>query len=116
MRAFVSHGGLGLAPRANHRSTSDVASLLDGVGDQLAKQRQLETPALHVLVARLDVGELVRQLQQRSFRMAIEPNRDARAISGYRLAARVAIREHDSFWRLDLQHLTGRPRRHWDAG
>ena len=60
-----------------------------------------------MLIAGLDVGEFVRELQQRAVRMTVEPNRDARAAGRRRFAAHVPVREDDPLGGPYLEHLAG---------
>ena len=68
MRASVCCAAIriGIGPRVEPGVDEIRRAGVDAVGDQIAEERQLIAPALHVLVARAFVSEFVRQAEERA--------------------------------------------------
>src|SRR4029453_930787 len=85
-----------LAPGREPSIDERRRALVDGGGNQIGEQGQLEAPALHVFVTRFAVRELVREWQQRTVRMGVEPDGDPGAAGRTRLAVLVSVRERNA--------------------
>src|SRR5262249_13104427 len=99
---------IGDGPRAEPGVDGLRGARIDLVGNDVGKERELEAPPLHVLVADGLVGQLVAEIQPRAVGVLRERDRHARAAGGNRLAAREAVAEDEAIERRDLENLARR--------
>ena len=72
---------------------------MEFVRDDVAEERQLIAPALHVLIAHGRLGKVVPELEPRAARIRLEPNRDERAAGRNHLTRYVAVGKDEALRR-----------------
>jgi hypothetical protein len=89
-----------LGPRLEPRVDDIACRGIHRIGDDVAEERELIPPALHVVVARGGVRKRVAEMQARPAAIGLQADRDRRRARCNRPSAGVTVSKHNALGRL----------------